>query len=50
VAWVRNKSVRFNEGWKTGWGGETGNDGRREKILFMIAGKINTSLSCYMPP
>jgi len=30
-----------------GVGGETGNDGRREKILFMIAGKINTSLSCY---
>jgi len=31
-----------------GVGGETGNDGRREKILFMIAGKINTSLSCYI--
>ena len=30
-----------------GGGGETGNDGRREKIPFMIAGKINTSLSCY---
>jgi len=28
-----------------GVGGETGNDGRREKIPFMIAGKINTSLS-----
>ena len=42
-----NKSVRFKEGWKRGRGGETGHDGKREKIPFMIAGKINTSLSCY---
>jgi len=28
-------------------GGETENDGKKEKILFMIAGKINPSLSCY---
>jgi len=32
---------------RRGGGGETGNDGKKEKILFMIAGKINPSLSCY---
>jgi len=30
-----------------GGGGETKNDGKKEKILFMIAGKIIPSFSCY---
>ena len=41
-----NPLALTREGRRGGWR-ETENDGKKEKILFMIAGKINPSLSCY---